>query len=226
MKILFWALFVGSLLLTSCSKSDKKDYEENDSEYSRNIRKQTRDKSREDVADNSEIFFDDEDDEDEMVLEIEDFGEPEAQAIEEPEPKRHERAQAANDISKVQEVAVVEVETKEVQKNLSDEPINMAMVEQKPSFPGGDSEMYRWLGNNINFPPAAAEEGVSGKVTVQFVIEKDGSITNVKVVRGKHPALDAEAVRVVKKMPKWSPAKNNGATVRVTYMLPVTFKLQ
>ena len=104
-------------------------------------------------------------------------------------------------------------------------PVNMAMVEQKPSFPGGDSEMYKWLGSNINYPPAAAEEGVSGKVTVQFVVEKDGSITGVKVVRGKHPALDAEAVRVIKKMPKWTPGRNNGAPVRVIYMLPVTFKL-
>ena len=105
-------------------------------------------------------------------------------------------------------------------------PVNMAMVEQKPQFQGGDAEMYKWLGNNINYPPAAAEEGVSGKVTVQFIVEKDGSITNVSVVRGKHPALDAEAVRVVKKMPKWIPGRNNGAPVRVTYMLPVTFKLQ
>ena len=105
-------------------------------------------------------------------------------------------------------------------------PVNMAMVEQKPQFPGGDAEMYKWLGNQIVYPPAAAEEGVSGKVTVQFVVEKDGSISNVSVVRGKHPALDAEAVRVVKKMPKWVPGKNNGAPVRVIYMLPVTFKLQ
>lgn len=105
-------------------------------------------------------------------------------------------------------------------------PVNMAMVEQKPMFPGGDAEMYKWLGSNINYPPAAAEEGVSGKVTVQFIVEKDGSISNVSVVRGKHPALDAEAVRVVKKMPKWTPGRNNGAPVRVTYMLPVTFKLQ
>ena len=105
-------------------------------------------------------------------------------------------------------------------------PVNMAMVEQKPQFPGGDAEMYKWLGNQIVYPPQAAEEGVSGKVTVSFIVEKDGSISNVTVVRGKHPALDKEAVRVVSKMPKWIPGKNNGAPVRVTYMLPVTFKLQ
>ena len=103
---------------------------------------------------------------------------------------------------------------------------NLAMVEQKPSFPGGESEMYRWLGFNISYPQLAAEEGVSGKVTVQFVVEKDGSISDVKVLRGKHPALDAEAVRVVRNMPKWNPGKNNGQPVRVTYTLPINFKFQ
>jgi protein TonB len=78
----------------------------------------------------------------------------------------------------------------------------------------------------MNYPAAAAEEGVSGKVTVQFIVEKDGSITNVHVVRGKHPALDAEAKRVVSKMPKWTPGRNNGQPVRVTYNLPVNFQLK
>ena len=121
---------------------------------------------------------------------------------------------------------VVEKKPEPVVEKKDEGPINMAMVEQKPSFPGGDAEMMKWLGNNIVYPPVAAEEGVSGKVTVQFIVEKDGSVSNVKVVRGKHPALDAEAVRVVKKMPRWTPGRNNGAPVRVTYMLPVTFKLQ
>lgn len=103
--------------------------------------------------------------------------------------------------------------------------LNMGMVEQKPSFPGGDSEMYKWISNNLVYPSAAAEEGVSGKVSVQFVVEKDGSLTNVKVIRGKHSALDQEAVRVIRKMPKWIPGRNNGAPVRVIYMLPITFKL-
>lgn len=105
-------------------------------------------------------------------------------------------------------------------------PVNIAMVEQKPSFPGGDAAMYKWLGENINYPAAASEEGVSGKVTVQFIVEKDGRISNVHVVRGKHPALDAEAKRVVSKMPKWTPGRNNGQAVRVTYNLPVNFQLK
>lgn len=118
------------------------------------------------------------------------------------------------------------VEEPVVQKPKDEGPVNVAMVEQKPMFPGGDQAMYKWLGDNINYPAAAAEEGVQGKVTVQFIVEKDGSITNVKVVRGKHPALDAEAKRVVSKMPKWTPGRNNGQPVRVTFNLPVTFRLK
>ena len=103
---------------------------------------------------------------------------------------------------------------------------NIAMVEQKPEFPGGDAAMYKWLGDHINYPAAAAEEGVSGRVVVEFVVSKTGSIENVKVLRGRHPALDKEAVRVVKAMPKWQPGRNNGQPVKVTYTLPVTFRLQ
>lgn len=111
-------------------------------------------------------------------------------------------------------------------KPQNDHIVNMAMVEQKPTFPGGDAALYKWLGNQIMYPSDAAEEGIQGKVIVSFVIEKDGSITNVQVVRKKHPSLDAEALRVVKKMQKWTPGRNNGQIVRVKYNLPVTFKLQ
>jgi protein TonB len=117
-------------------------------------------------------------------------------------------------------------EPKPVEKPKDEGPVSIAMVEQKPAFPGGEAAMYKWLSDNMNYPAAAAEEGVSGKVTVQFIVEKDGSITNVHVVRGKHPALDAEAKRVVSKMPKWTPGRNNGQPVRVTYNLPVNFQLK
>ncbi len=102
----------------------------------------------------------------------------------------------------------------------------LAMVEQKPSFPGGDAAMYKWLAEHINYPTQAAEEGVQGRVVVTFDVQKDGSIKNVKIARGRHPALDKEAIRIVKAMPKWSPGRNNGQPVTVTYTLPVTFKLQ
>lgn len=117
------------------------------------------------------------------------------------------------------------VEEKPVEKPKDEGPVSIAMVEQKPSFPGGEQAMYKWLYDNIIYPAAASEEGVQGKVTVEFIIEKDGRISNVRVVRGKHPALDAEAARVIKKMPRWTPGRNNGQPVRVTYHLPVQFKL-
>lgn len=109
---------------------------------------------------------------------------------------------------------------------VEDEPVSIAMVEQKPEFPGGEAAMYKWLGDNIVYPSAASEEGVQGRVVVEFVVGKDGSITNVRVVRPRHPALDKEALRVVKAMPKWVPGRNNGQPVKVTYTLPVTFKLE
>lgn len=103
---------------------------------------------------------------------------------------------------------------------------NIAMVEQRPEFPGGEAAMYKWLSDHINYPAAASEEGVQGRVVVEFVVSKTGAIENVKVLRGRHPALDKEAMRVVKAMPKWQPGRNNGQPVKVTYTLPVTFKLQ
>lgn len=130
-------------------------------------------------------------------------------------------SEGTNDLNKV----MIKTEVIEEPKVEEEQPMNIAMVEQKPQFPGGEAEMYKWLGANIVYPPAAAEEGVSGRVVVEFVVGKDGSITNVRVVRPRHPALDKEAVRVVKAMPKWIPGRNNGQPVKVTYTLPVTFKL-
>lgn len=107
------------------------------------------------------------------------------------------------------------------------EPVyNMAMMQQQPKFPGGTSEMYKWLGNNIKYPEEAKKEGVSGKVIVDFVITKTGKTDKVRVVRGLHPALDQEAVRVIKAMPAWTPGKQNGQPVNVSYTLPITFRQQ
>ena len=100
------------------------------------------------------------------------------------------------------------------------------VVEQMPSFPGGQAALMSWLGSNIKYPVVAEENGVQGRVVCTFVVERDGSITDVKVVRGVDPSLDKEAVRVLKAMPKWIPGKQNGSAVRVKYTVPVTFKLQ
>ena len=100
------------------------------------------------------------------------------------------------------------------------------VVEQMPSFPGGDKALLEYLSNNIKYPVVAQENGVQGRVVVSFVVEKDGSITDVKVVRSVDPSLDKEAARVVKSMPRWIPGKQNGSAVRVKYNVPVSFKLQ
>lgn len=100
------------------------------------------------------------------------------------------------------------------------------VVEEQPSFPGGQGALMQWLSDNIKYPVIAAENGIQGRVIVQFVVSKTGSISNVNVVRGVDPSLDKEAVRVVKAMPNWTPGKQNGTTVNVRYTLPVTFRLQ
>ena len=99
------------------------------------------------------------------------------------------------------------------------------VVEQMPSFPGGQSALFQWLSSNVKYPVVAEENGVQGRVIVSFVVERDGSITNVGVSKSVDPSLDKEAVRVVKSMPKWIPGKQKGSAVRVKYTLPVTFRL-
>ena len=100
------------------------------------------------------------------------------------------------------------------------------VVEEQPSFPGGQGALMQWLRDNIKYPVVAAENGIEGRVIVQFVVSKTGSISGVTVARGVDPSLDKEAVRVVSSMPNWTPGRQNGTTVNVRYTLPVTFKLQ
>jgi protein TonB len=98
-------------------------------------------------------------------------------------------------------------------------------VEQNPEFPGGTSAMYKYLGDNIKYPAAAQRANVSGRVFVKFVVEKDGSIGNVEVMKGIGFGCDEEAIRVIKSMPKWNPGRQNGKNVRVFYNMPVVYKL-
>lgn len=99
------------------------------------------------------------------------------------------------------------------------------VVEVMPQFPGGQIAMLQYLMKNIKYPEQAMKEGIQGRVAVSFIVEKDGSISDVKPVLSVHPLLNKEAVRVVKSMPKWSPGKHNGKPVRVRFNLPVMFKL-
>ncbi len=100
------------------------------------------------------------------------------------------------------------------------------VVEQMPSFPGGNGALMEYLSKNVKYPVVAQENGVQGRVVVSFVVERDGSITDVKVVKSVDPSLDKEAARVVSSMPKWIPGKQNGSAVRVKYNVPVSFRLQ
>ena len=99
------------------------------------------------------------------------------------------------------------------------------VVEVMPQFPGGQIAMLQYLMKNIKYPEQAMKEGIQGRVTVRFIVEKDGSISDVKPILSVHPLLNKEAVRVVESMPKWTPGKQNGKPVRVRFNVPVMFKL-
>ena len=111
-------------------------------------------------------------------------------------------------------------------KNAESTEKTFEVVEQMPTFPGGDAALMKYLSENIKYPKAAEKAGEQGRVVVNFIVEKDGAISNVNVVRSVTPTLDAEAVRVIKAMPKWVPGKQDGQSVRVKYNVPVSFRLQ
>ena len=100
------------------------------------------------------------------------------------------------------------------------------VVEQMPSFPGGNGALLEYLATHVKYPVVAQKNGAQGRVIVSFVVECDGSIADVRVERSVDPSLDREAIRVVSSMPRWSPGKLNGYIVRVKYSVPVAFKLQ
>jgi protein TonB len=128
--------------------------------------------------------------------------------------------EAAGEVLKAKEVIAQPEPPKEEETKVFD------VVEQMPSFPGGPSALMQYLSSNIKYPVVAEENGVQGRVVCTFVVERDGSITDVRVIKSVDPSLDKEAVRVVKSMPRWIPGKQNGSAVRVKYTVPVTFRLQ
>ena len=117
----------------------------------------------------------------------------------------------------------IEVEEEEVEE----EAIPFQLVEEKPSFQGGDANQFsKWVNQRLVYPEIAKENGVQGRVTLQFTVEKDGTVTKVKVLRGVAPSLDKEAVRVVSMSPKWKPGKQRDRAVPVTYTFPGIFQLR
>jgi protein TonB len=151
-----------------------------------------------------------------------------------PPPQMLLEIEVKKDNEVIEEVKVnmeTEVETEKIdfsnvkqEEEVVEEEI-FKVVEKMPSYPGGEAEMFKYLQANLKYPPIAKESGIQGKVYIRFLVEKDGSIARVEVLRGVHPSCDEEAMRVVKNMPKWQPGEQRGKPVRVWYTLPVHFKL-
>lgn len=125
---------------------------------------------------------------------------------------------------KTENIEIVQVEVQEEEEEKEDEIFQV--VEQDPEFPGGVEALYKFVQQNIKYPQLAKENNITGRVFVQFVVEKDGSVSNVRAARDIGGGCGAEAVRVVKSMPKWTPGKQRGKAVRAAYTLPVNFNLQ
>ena len=131
--------------------------------------------------------------------------------------------QASDDTQAAVEVKYTPVEVEE--EDVEEQQI-FQVVEEMPEFPGGMAECMKFLSKNIKYPTISQENGVQGRVIVQFVVNRDGSIVDPVVVRGVDPYLDKEALRVISSMPKWKPGKQRGKAVRVKYTVPVMFRLQ
>ncbi|MCF8219411.1 MAG: energy transducer TonB [Bacteroidales bacterium] len=127
----------------------------------------------------------------------------------------------ADDETVVEDYEPVEVSEPEVE-----EQEIFTVVEEQPSFPGGEQARMKYLQENIEYPQMARESGIEGTVFVTFVVEPDGSVTDVRILRGIGGGCDEEALRVVRNMPKWKPGKQRGKSVRVQFNMPIRFKLQ
>lgn len=135
--------------------------------------------------------------------------------------------------SKLVNIPIVKPEVKPTVKEVTEVTVSddnasivFDVVEQMPSFKGGDSNMRQWVGQHLQYPTVALENGVQGEVEVTFIIDKEGNVQSPTVTRSVDPSLDREALRLIKSMPKWNPGKQNGQVVNVRYRIPMTFKLQ
>lgn len=124
-------------------------------------------------------------------------------------------------------VEIMEYHTEVVEEEVEEEAIPFAFVEEKPKFQGGDANTFsKWVNSKLVYPEIAKENGIQGRVTLQFTVNTDGSVSNVIVLRGVDSSLDKEAVRIVSQSPKWTPGRQRERPVKVTYTFPVIFKLQ
>ena len=156
-----------------------------------------------------------------------------------PPPPAVQEVEVLNVVEDNVETESIEVNTEETETEVviaapveapveeEEEEVVFVVVESMPEFPGGQQALFKYLSENVKDPVIAQENGIQGRVICQFVVNKDGSIVDVEVVRsGGDPSLDKEAIRVIKSMPKWKPGKQRGKPVRVKYTVPVNFKLQ
>jgi protein TonB len=164
---------------------------------------------------------------------------PPEQEQPEPEPEPEQVVEELNVVENDEEESDIDIDSEadenmEIEIDMSSfettveeevEPIPFHSVEEKPTFPGGDAAMLQFIGKNTKYPEIAKENGIQGRVFVQFVIEANGSVSQVTVIRGVDPYLDKEAIRVVSSMPAWAPGKQRGIPVPVTFIVPINFKL-
>ena len=130
-----------------------------------------------------------------------------------------------SNVSFAQEEVILQTERDTTTQTVNDSDEVFVFVEDQPVFPGGDEARIKYLQENIKYPKLAKESGIQGTVYVTFVVEKDGSITNVKVLRGVGGGCDEESVRVIKKMPTWKPGMQRGKAVRVQFNMPIRYVL-
>ena len=170
---------------------------------------------------------------DEEMVEITKQEEPKPQPVE--VPKQTTQLEIVQDDVETEDIEInAEVEQNEViEEYVAPEVVEEEVVEQEifqiveemPSYPGGERALLEYVAKNIKYPQIARETGIQGRVFVGFVVEPDGSVSNVKILRGIGGGCDEEAMRVIKSLPKWKPGKQRGKAVRVSYQIPVVFKL-
>ncbi len=129
----------------------------------------------------------------------------------------------ASDATIIDAVPVISASTDEDDESKAEV---FVIVEDMPEFPGGELALRKWIADNVKYPVIAAENGIQGKVYVQFVVDRNGGISNARIARGVDPSLDQEALRVVNNLPKWRPGMQRGKPVRVSYTVPINFQLQ
>lgn len=128
--------------------------------------------------------------------------------------------------AKAKSVNANPVVTEETINQEPQDDVVFTVVEEQPVFPGGEGAMMAFIKNNLKYPESCVRDSIQGRVTLSFIVEKDGSVTNISEMRSPNPDLTAEAARLVQSMPKWEPGKQRGQKVRVKYVIPITFRLQ